>query len=96
MRNVGDSQYCLNIESFDSVSLERAFAELTENSSALAIKYRQVATTRADLLNRQFDDLFVPTNLQPRSQRTGATNPRTIPEKPEWQRTSATLEEGKR
>jgi polysaccharide pyruvyl transferase WcaK-like protein len=96
MRNVGDSQYCLNIESFDSASLQRAFAELAENGSALRMKCRQVAATHADSLNRQFDDLFVAENLQPRSGKRGAAITQTIREKPEWQNPSSALEEGKR
>jgi hypothetical protein len=96
MRNVGDSQYCLNIGSFDSASLQRAFTELAENGSAMSMKCRQVAATRADSLNRQFDDLFVPENLQPRSGKRGAAITQTISEKPEWQNPSSALEEGER
>jgi polysaccharide pyruvyl transferase WcaK-like protein len=96
MRNVGDSQYCLNIESFDSASLRRAFTELAENSSAMSMKCSQVATIRADSLNRQFDDLFVPKNLLPRSGKRGAAITQTISEKPDWQNPASALEEGKR
>ncbi|MGA9672573.1 MAG: polysaccharide pyruvyl transferase family protein [Terracidiphilus sp.] len=96
MRNVGDSQYCLNIASFDAGSLQRAFAELAENGSALRMKCRQVAATRADSLNRQFDDLFVPENFLPRSRKRGSATAQTIREKSAWQNSSSALEEGER
>lgn len=95
MRNVGDSQYCLNIELFDSASLQRAFSALAENGPALRMKYRQIAATRVDSLNRQFDDLFVPENLQPRSRRRGAAITQAIREESEWQNPPSALEEGK-
>jgi polysaccharide pyruvyl transferase WcaK-like protein len=96
MRKVGDSQYCLNIESFDSASLQRAFAELAESSSGVGMKCRKVVATRADSLNRQFDDLFVLENLQSRSGKRGAGITQTNCEKPEWQNPSSALEEGER
>ncbi len=96
MRNVGDSQYCLNIESFDSASLQRAFSALAENSPPLRMKYQQIVATCARSLNHQFDDLFVPENLLPRSRKRGSMITQTIRENPEWQNPSSALEEGKR
>jgi polysaccharide pyruvyl transferase WcaK-like protein len=96
MRAVGDSQYCLDIESFDPASLRRAFLTLTDNGSALKLKYRQIATARVGSLNQQFDDLFIPENLQHRSQKLGAAITRTKDSEPEWQNPSSVLEEGNR
>jgi polysaccharide pyruvyl transferase WcaK-like protein len=58
MRAVGDSQYCLNIEAFDSDLLIRTFVELTKNAPALKAKYRQIVATRAGSLSEQFDNIF--------------------------------------
>jgi polysaccharide pyruvyl transferase WcaK-like protein len=96
MQAVGDGQYCLNIESFDSPSLQRAFSTLADNGPAPRMKYREVVATRAGSLNHQFDDLFVPENLQPRPRKRGAAFSRTVDNKLERQNPSSALEEGKR
>jgi polysaccharide pyruvyl transferase WcaK-like protein len=93
MQAVGDSQYCLNIESFDSASLRLAFSELVENGSALKIKYRQTVEVRANSLNRQFDDLFSSANLQPGSRNPVGAIVGTMNGNAERRNTSSALEE---
>jgi polysaccharide pyruvyl transferase WcaK-like protein len=68
MRTVGHSQYCLNIESFDEEGLEKAFTTLVEDAQGLKAKFRETTDRYAAALNTQFDGLFAPETLQPRSQ----------------------------
>jgi polysaccharide pyruvyl transferase WcaK-like protein len=68
MRTVGHSQYCLSIESFDNECLKRAFTALVQDAHELKVKFRQMAGSYSDALKGQFDEVFVPNNLQRQSQ----------------------------
>jgi polysaccharide pyruvyl transferase WcaK-like protein len=67
MRTVGDSERCLNIESFDGKSFQQAFETMVENAGTLQGKYRQTVASNARQLDMQFDHLFTPKGLEPRS-----------------------------
>ena len=64
MRAVEHSQYCINIESCDIESLKKAFTSLVENAEGLKSKCRQATSTYATALKGQFDEIFLPENLQ--------------------------------
>jgi polysaccharide pyruvyl transferase WcaK-like protein len=71
MRTVGHSQHCLNIESFDDECLKKAFASLVVDAQELKSKFRQTRGSYFEALKVQFDDLFVPKNLQVQAQELG-------------------------
>jgi polysaccharide pyruvyl transferase WcaK-like protein len=93
MRTVGDSRYCLNIESFDSDLLIRTFAELAENTSTLKAKYRQIVATRAGSLNLQFDDIFAPEHFGHDHGGMRSVIAGKIDSGPEWPSPPSALEE---
>jgi polysaccharide pyruvyl transferase WcaK-like protein len=64
MRTVGHGQYCLSIESFDCECLSGAFTTLVEDAQELKSKFRQATGSYFKALKSQFDELFVPKNLQ--------------------------------
>ncbi|HEX4921643.1 MAG TPA: polysaccharide pyruvyl transferase family protein, partial [Candidatus Bathyarchaeia archaeon] len=64
MRPVGHSHHCLNIETFDDECLKRAFTSLVEEDQDLKSKFRQTTNSYSNSLKTQFDELFVPENLQ--------------------------------
>jgi polysaccharide pyruvyl transferase WcaK-like protein len=66
MRVVGQSEYCLNIETFDDEYLKGAFGTLVEGAEEVRAKCRQTAGSYFDALKAQFDELFIPENLQSR------------------------------
>jgi polysaccharide pyruvyl transferase WcaK-like protein len=96
MQMVEHGKYCLNIESFDSTLLRKAFSELVENGPALKMKYREIVATRATSLNGQFDDLFVPEYLGFHSQVQGTAISGIGNSEPEWKKSAAALEESER
>lgn len=65
MRTVGHDQYCLSIETFSFEQLKAAFLSLVENVESLKARFNQKARANAEMLAAQFDELFVPTELQP-------------------------------
>lgn len=69
MRNVGHSQYCLDIATFDSRRLEDAFTALVNNAQQLKARFRRTASSYYEMLRIQFDGLFVAGQPQLRSQR---------------------------
>jgi len=64
MRPVWHSHHCLNIENFDDECLKRAFTSLVEEAQDLKSKFRQTTNAYSNSLKTQFDELFVPENLQ--------------------------------
>ncbi len=64
MRTTGHSQYCLPIESFDVECLKGAFDALTGDVQFLKSKFRQIHASYSETLKAQFDDVFVPRNVQ--------------------------------
>jgi polysaccharide pyruvyl transferase WcaK-like protein len=64
MRTVGHSQYCLNIESFDEKSLKTTFTTLVEDAQGLKAKFRHTTAFYSKALKVQFDELFLPQDLQ--------------------------------
>jgi polysaccharide pyruvyl transferase WcaK-like protein len=78
MRTVGHSEYCLNIESFDAERLESAFMSLVDNAQELKLKFRGKTTLYSSALKAQFDEVFVPENLQLPFRVPGAARKRTI------------------
>ena len=67
MRAVGCSRYCLNIESFETESVESALTLLVEDAQEVKSKCRQTTGSYSQALKGQFDELFVRKNLQPLS-----------------------------
>jgi polysaccharide pyruvyl transferase WcaK-like protein len=72
MKSMGHSQYCLNIESFDQESLTKAFIALVGDAEKLKSEFRQASGSYANELKAQFDELFVPENLQTHSLESSA------------------------
>jgi len=66
MRVVGQSEYCLNIETFDEEHLKGAFRKVLGDAEVVRAKCRQTAGSYSDALKDQFDELFLPENLQSR------------------------------
>lgn len=64
MRVVGQGDHCLNIETFDDECLRGAFTTLVEDAEEVRAKCRQTTSSYSDALKAQFDELFVPENLQ--------------------------------
>jgi len=64
MRTVGHGQYCLSIENFDGERLKNTFTALVENAPELKSQFRRITGIYSDALKTQFDELFVPENLQ--------------------------------
>jgi polysaccharide pyruvyl transferase WcaK-like protein len=60
MLTVGHSQYCLDIEHFNTDGLNKAFSALVENAQELKSRFRQNVTSYADALQQQFDEVFLP------------------------------------
>jgi polysaccharide pyruvyl transferase WcaK-like protein len=58
MRNVGHSEYCLDIATFDNRSLEDAFPALVKDAEQLKARFRRTAASYSETLKTQFDGLF--------------------------------------
>ena len=67
MKSLGHSQYCLKIENFDHEGLTKAFTALVRDAEKLRSEFHQASGTYANALKAQFDELFIPENLQTHS-----------------------------
>ena len=64
MREVGDSQYCLEIGDFEADSLIKAFASLVRSADDLVRLFGKTSATYAEALEMEFDSLFGPLGAQ--------------------------------
>jgi polysaccharide pyruvyl transferase WcaK-like protein len=64
MRTVGHDQYCQSIDNFDVKHLQEVFMSLVESTQDLKLLFRQKTCSSATLLKAQFDELFIPDNLE--------------------------------